>query len=242
MGLHTGEASLRDGDYYGGAPNRAARIRGLARGGQILCSQATHDLVIDTLDPSVTAVPLGTYELKGLRLLKRCLFALMHPEFPRIELPTSSSTATGLVSFVAFRTRGFAPSDHGRQERNRARRGRVGPTGNREDHTRRAARSDARIWIPGPLGPVSRAGRGSAVLAVVADLTCGCRGTIDDQVRFGTGPRPRHGLGAAARTRAEGSLSAPTLGGPRRGAVSTVRGVGAMVGATRGRAAGHVGR
>ena len=99
MGLHTGEASLRDGDYYGGAPNRAARIRGLARGGQILCSQATHDLVIDTLDPSVTAVPLGTYELKGLRRQEQ-VFALMHPEFPRIELPTSSSTTTGLVSFV----------------------------------------------------------------------------------------------------------------------------------------------
>src|ERR687884_638382 len=38
LALHTGEADLRDGDYYGGAVNRCARLRALARGGQVLLS------------------------------------------------------------------------------------------------------------------------------------------------------------------------------------------------------------
>ena len=38
---------LRDGDYFGRAVNRAARLRSLAEGGQILCSGATAELVID---------------------------------------------------------------------------------------------------------------------------------------------------------------------------------------------------
>src|SRR6478672_2120426 len=36
IGLHTGEAQVRDGDYYGPAVNRCARIRGIGHGGQIL--------------------------------------------------------------------------------------------------------------------------------------------------------------------------------------------------------------
>jgi class 3 adenylate cyclase len=32
MALHTGEADLREGDYYGGAVNRAARLRAIAHG------------------------------------------------------------------------------------------------------------------------------------------------------------------------------------------------------------------
>ena len=39
--VHTGEAEFRDGDYYGPAVNRAARARGLARGGQVLVTEAT---------------------------------------------------------------------------------------------------------------------------------------------------------------------------------------------------------
>src|SRR5262245_58930371 len=54
LALHTGEADLREEDYYGGAVNRAARLRAVGHGGQALLSMATEELVRDTLPPSVT--------------------------------------------------------------------------------------------------------------------------------------------------------------------------------------------
>ena len=45
MGLHTGEATQRDGDYYGPSLNRAARLMSAANGGQLVCSQTTAELV-----------------------------------------------------------------------------------------------------------------------------------------------------------------------------------------------------
>ncbi|WP_197514840.1 BTAD domain-containing putative transcriptional regulator [Mycobacterium sp. 852013-50091_SCH5140682] len=66
VALHTGEAELRDGDYFGRSVNRAARLRSLATGGQILCSGATAELVIDSLSDDVVLVDLGTRQLKNL--------------------------------------------------------------------------------------------------------------------------------------------------------------------------------
>jgi DNA-binding NarL/FixJ family response regulator/class 3 adenylate cyclase len=45
MGIHTGEAAIAADRYMGLAVNRAARICGIARGGQILVSPTTHALV-----------------------------------------------------------------------------------------------------------------------------------------------------------------------------------------------------
>ena len=45
MGLHTGEAEARAGDYYGSAVNRAARLMAVCYGGQVLVSSATTPLV-----------------------------------------------------------------------------------------------------------------------------------------------------------------------------------------------------
>ena len=66
VALHTGEAELRDGDYFGRAVNRAARLRSLAAGGQILCSGATAELVIDSLADDVILADLGMRHLKNL--------------------------------------------------------------------------------------------------------------------------------------------------------------------------------
>ncbi|MGD1257908.1 BTAD domain-containing putative transcriptional regulator [Mycobacterium seoulense] len=66
VALHTGEVELRDGDYFGRAVNRAARLRSLASGGQILCSGATAELVIDSLPDDVMLADLGTRQLRNL--------------------------------------------------------------------------------------------------------------------------------------------------------------------------------
>ena len=45
MAVHTGVADERDGDYFGNAVNRAARLMAIGHGGQVLVSQATAGLL-----------------------------------------------------------------------------------------------------------------------------------------------------------------------------------------------------
>ena len=71
MGLHTGVASLRDGDYFGSSLNRAARLMGVAHGGQVVCSQATTDLARDVLAEGVSFVDLGEHRLRDLSRAER---------------------------------------------------------------------------------------------------------------------------------------------------------------------------
>ncbi len=92
MGLHTGEADLREGGYYGVAVNRTARIRSLAHGGQILLSQATHDLARDTLPEGVSLRSLGAHTLKGLQRPEE-VYQLVHPSLPA-EFPPLASPRT----------------------------------------------------------------------------------------------------------------------------------------------------
>ena len=66
VALHTGEAHERDGDYFGPALNRAARLRSVARGGATVMSQATAEIVHDRLPPETELVELGRQELRGL--------------------------------------------------------------------------------------------------------------------------------------------------------------------------------
>ena len=66
MALYTGEALERDGDYFGGTVNRAARLRGIASGGQILVSQATAEVIRDHLAPDVSLVDMGLLPLPDL--------------------------------------------------------------------------------------------------------------------------------------------------------------------------------
>jgi predicted ATPase/class 3 adenylate cyclase len=71
MGVHTGEAGQRDGDYYAPALNRAARLMSAAHGGQIVCSQTTADLVLDEIPTGLELRDLGVHQLRDLERPER---------------------------------------------------------------------------------------------------------------------------------------------------------------------------
>ena len=89
MGLHTGVAEVRAGDYYGTAVNRAARVAAAAHGGQIVASAATADLVRDDLSPEVALIDLGEHRLRDLGRPER-IAAVTHPDLPA-EFPALRS-------------------------------------------------------------------------------------------------------------------------------------------------------
>jgi class 3 adenylate cyclase len=66
MGLHAGVCEERDGDYFGPAVNRAARLLAVARGGQVLVSAAAAELLSDEMPSGVGLRELGTHQLKDL--------------------------------------------------------------------------------------------------------------------------------------------------------------------------------
>ena len=64
MGLHTGEAYERDGDYFGPPVNRAARVMAAGHGGQILMSSVARELVGPGVDFELH--DLGSHDLRGV--------------------------------------------------------------------------------------------------------------------------------------------------------------------------------
>ena len=66
MSVHTGEAEERDGDYFGPAVNRAARLMSEAAGGQVLVSLSAAEVVRDRLPEGIELVELGERALRSL--------------------------------------------------------------------------------------------------------------------------------------------------------------------------------
>lgn len=65
--LHTGEAELRERDYFGQTVNRCARLRSLGRGGQTLVSAATRELVRSVAPESLAFRDLGERSLRDFK-------------------------------------------------------------------------------------------------------------------------------------------------------------------------------
>src|SRR5688572_6037652 len=89
MALHTGAAEERDGDYYGPALNRAARILSAGHGGQVLLSQATYELIRDETPERAALLDLGEHRLKDLIRPER-VFQLTLPDLP-VDFPPLAS-------------------------------------------------------------------------------------------------------------------------------------------------------
>ena len=87
-GVHAGVIERRDGDYFGGVVNRAARIMNAAHGGQVLTSQAVAELVQGRLPHGMALRDLGHARLKDLTGAER-VFQLQHaglrPSFPALR-------------------------------------------------------------------------------------------------------------------------------------------------------------
>jgi len=105
MGLHTGEAELRDGDYYGQTLNRAARIMSAGYGEQILISDVTAQVVREHLPADVSLLDLGEHHLKGLLHAEK-IYQIVAPDLPKDfpalnSIPTATNNLpTQLTSFI----------------------------------------------------------------------------------------------------------------------------------------------
>jgi WD40 repeat protein/DNA-binding SARP family transcriptional activator len=96
--VHMGEVEERDGDYLGTAVNRAARIRSLAIGGQILLSHPVAAVVRDHLGDEVSVVELGEQHLRGLSHPER-VWAVVDAARPVREAIGGVCPYKGLLAF-----------------------------------------------------------------------------------------------------------------------------------------------
>jgi predicted ATPase/class 3 adenylate cyclase len=91
MGLHTGEAEERDGNYFGAPVNRAARLMAAAHGRQIVMSDAT-TAVLGQIS-GIGLIDLGSHRLRGLVESTR-VFGVKADGLDWVEVPLATPEGT----------------------------------------------------------------------------------------------------------------------------------------------------
>ena len=99
VGLHTGEAEERAGDYFGPAVNLAARVMAAADGGHVLLTSPTAEIVRGALPAGLALVDVGDRELRSLARPAR-LFELTWPGSPA---PSAAAPRARVGSFPRLR-------------------------------------------------------------------------------------------------------------------------------------------
>jgi predicted ATPase len=100
MGIATGEAELRDGDYFGAVLNRAARVMTVGHGGQVLLADSTAGLLsgVDLLDLGPrrlrdVPMPVGVFQVRA---------AGLQTDFPALRVVdvTPGNLRSAVTSFI----------------------------------------------------------------------------------------------------------------------------------------------
>lgn len=122
VAIHTGEARVREHDYYGIALSLCDRVLGVAYGGQILVTQATEQVLRKPLSQGTELRDRGVHRLRDLNDPVR-LFQVVHPElradFPplRSEGVSNNNLPLELTSFVGRERERLALTELLRQAR-----------------------------------------------------------------------------------------------------------------------------
>jgi predicted ATPase/tetratricopeptide (TPR) repeat protein len=105
MALHAGRSTERDGDYFGSAVNRVARLLAIGHGGQVLVSGTAADLLQGEMPPDCTLRDLGAHRLKDLTQSER-VYQVVAPDlrdaFPALQSLSAfaNNLPAQLTSFV----------------------------------------------------------------------------------------------------------------------------------------------
>jgi class 3 adenylate cyclase len=89
MAVHAGAVQARAGDFYGSTVNRAARLRSVAMGGEVLVSATTAGRPDALLPENGELIDLGELPLRGMSAFERAPDCGIAPR-PRATAPTRS--------------------------------------------------------------------------------------------------------------------------------------------------------
>jgi class 3 adenylate cyclase len=119
--VHVGEIRTRDDSYVGTAINRAARLRSIAHGGQIVAGAAVVELASDLLDRDLRFESLGRHRIRDFsgwtEVFQLCGPALEHDFPPLATLDTGLPPLAVVVLLDCVDTAAAAARDGGGGDR-----------------------------------------------------------------------------------------------------------------------------